>query len=62
MKTPKKQEKKLKNANKFLIKIFKQKIKDEINKLWKGEVSGTSKVSDTYTPTEDEQLSLVAEE
>jgi restriction endonuclease S subunit len=29
------QEQQLVNANKELIKIFEQKIKDEINKLWK---------------------------
>ncbi len=48
------QEQQLINANKQLIQIFEQKIKDEINKLWQ---------SDTKEYViENEELSLVAEE
>ncbi|MEO8721436.1 MAG: hypothetical protein ABI372_10040 [Ginsengibacter sp.] len=32
------QEQQLANANKELIKIYEQKIKDEIDKLWKKDV------------------------
>ncbi len=48
------QEQQLINANKQLIKLFEQKIKDEINKLWQTDTKEYA--------IENEQLSLVAEE
>jgi type I restriction enzyme M protein len=48
------QEQQLINANKQLIQIFEQKIKDEINKLWQSDTKEYA--------IEDEKLTLVAEE
>lgn len=48
-------EQKLVNANKELIKIYEQKIKDEINKLWQP-------VKKEVVYEENEKLSMVAEE
>ena len=48
------QEQQLINANKQLIQIFEQKIKDEINKLWQTDTKEYA--------IEDAPLSLVAEE
>jgi type I restriction enzyme S subunit len=50
-----KQEQQLVNANKELIKIYEQKIKDEINKLWQ-----PGKKEKVYEVVEDE-VSIVAE-
>ena len=48
------QEQQLVNANKELIKIYEQKIKDEINKLWKPEVKEYK--------VDEEKVSMAAEE
>jgi type I restriction enzyme M protein len=48
------QEQQLINANKQLIQIFEQKIKDEINKLWQADAKEDA--------TDDEVVSLVAEQ
>jgi type I restriction enzyme M protein len=50
------QEQQLVNANKELIKIFEQKIKDEINKLWQSE-----KEKKTVVDKEKEMVALAAE-
>ncbi len=50
------QEQKLVNGNKELIKIFEQKIKDEINKLWQ-----PGKKEEVYE-VEEGEVSMVAEE
>lgn len=50
------QEQQLVNANKELIKIYEQKIKDEINKLWQ-----PGKKEEVYE-VEEGEVSMVAEE
>lgn len=54
-------EQELVNANKQLIEIFEQKIKDRIGKVWG---TSTSSVQETSTGSVqgDEKLAMVAEE